>query len=316
MKAKRILHERFGDIGLGEADPQPVAQLGYDDTLNITLMFGGEVRIENGLSWIEPGHLDMEVIEALKPPDVATTWPHTRFLEQYDEAVHHFGSGSVRPPVPHGILEQALDLYGDHFLVEMTANPERAGHLLDLLAVTTISVKEFWDTKCFGEVRPGLSLGGCSTTMLSGKMVADLLAPRYERIATHFGDAFLCSCGVTTQHLETWARLGGLRYVRCGWGTDLEKAAQLLRHKHVKAALDVVRAATFSPAGIEQDVLHILVTLESVENLSVLLIHASAKTADENVRRIAETVFAFAEERNIPLRSSFTCMPPVRNDPQ
>ena len=307
MKMKRALHGRFGDIGLGEAHPQPMAQLGYDDTLNVALMFGGELRVEGGLSWIEPGSLDVKAIDSLKAPNIATTWPHTRLLAQYDEAVRRFGPESACPPVPHGVLEQALDLCGDDFLVEMAANPERAGRLLDVLAETTIRVKEFWDRKCFGEVRNGLSLGGCSTTMLSSEMVAKLLAPRYERIASHFGDAFLCCCGVTTQHLPTWARIEDVRYVRCGWGTDLTAAARLLPHKHVKAALDVVRAAELSPDELEKDVRYILNTLSDVDCVSVLLIHASQETPDDNVRRLAQTVFDFADRNGIPLNDTATC---------
>jgi len=266
-----------------------------------------------GVSWVVPGFLNVEAIDSLEVPDVDTAWPQPRFLEQYDEAQRFFGPGSVRPPVPHGILEQALDMLGDDLLLLMADSPDRAGRLFDVLADTVIRVKEFWDRKCFGKVRPGLSLGGCSTTMLSPEMVEELLAPRYERIASRFGDAFLCCCGVTTQHLETWARIEDVRYVRCGWGTDLAKAARLLRRKHLKASLDVVRAAKLSPDELEKDVRYILETRTPVENLSVLLIHASDETPDENVRRLAGTAFSFADDHNVPLKDTSTCKAPARS---
>lgn len=313
MRGRQALHDRFGDLGLGAADPEPVVQLGYDDTLNVTLMFGGRLCMGAGISWVEPGFLDMDAVDSLQVPDVASTWPHTRFLEQYDEAARRFGSRCVRPPAPHGILEQGLDLCGDSLLAEMASNPARAARLFDVLAETVVRVKEYWDRLCFGEVRPGLSLGGCSTTMLSGPMVAALLAPRYVRIARHFGTAFLCTCGVTTQHLETWAGLRGVRSVRCGWGTDLERAAQALRHRHVKASLDVSRAAELSPAAVAADTRWMLDTLWCVDHVSVLLIHASDRTPDANVRRIAETVFAFADERNVTLNGTQNCQPPARS---
>ena len=77
----------------------------------------------------------------------------------------------------------------------------------------------------------------------------------------------------------------------------------MLKHHHVKAALDVVRAAELSAADIQEDTQHIMTTLEPVNNLSVLLIHASEKTPDENVRRIAETVFAFSNDHHMPLKT-------------
>ena len=286
QQAQRFLHERFGDIGLGDPDPAPVLQLGYDDTLNVTLLFGGEPRIRDGVSWVEPGHLDVGRIATLAVPDVATTWPHTRFLEQFEEAAKRFGAGAVRPPRPHGVLEQALDLCGDAFLVELVERPGRAGRLLDVLADTVIRVKEFWDVTCFGEVRPGLSLGGCSTTMLSPQMVAFALVPRYARIARHVGEAFICACGSSTQHLENWAAVADARYVRCGWGTDLAQAARILGDRHIKASLSVVRAARLTAPEFAGDVRGVLEALADVDHVSLLLINAAQDTPDENIRTL------------------------------
>ena len=298
-RAARFLHERFGDIGLGEADPAPTLQLGYDDTLNVTLMFGGEPRIRGGVSWVETGQLDIQRIDGLAAPDVANTRPHARFLEQFDEGVKRFGADAIRPPRPHGVLEQALDLCGDAFLVELIERPARAGRLLDVLADTVIRVKEFWDLKCFGEVRPGLSLGGCSTTMLSPQVVAAALVPRYARIAGRFGEAFICACGPATQHLENWARVPDARYVRCGWGTDLVRAARILGDRHINASLSVTRAAGLSADAFADDVHSVLDALADVDHVSLLLINAAQDTPDENVRRLVETARSFAGSRSI-----------------
>ncbi len=81
----------------------------------------------------------------------------------------------------------------------------------------------------------------------------------------------------------------------------------------MKAGLDVVRAAELSPRDLQEDPLHIMETLGPVDNLSVLLIHASDRTPDENVRRIARTAFNFAEERGISLNDTSTCKPSRRS---
>jgi len=55
--AAQALHKRLGDCGLGSAAPPAGAQLGYDDTLNVVFMFGGKLRVSDGISWVEPGLL-------------------------------------------------------------------------------------------------------------------------------------------------------------------------------------------------------------------------------------------------------------------
>lgn len=298
---QRSLHERFGALGLGSPDPPPLFQLGYDDTLNIALLFGGTIQYRAGLTWVDPGFVPLFAIRALRPPSPESTWPHTLFLEQFDQAVALFGPGAVLPPVPHGVLETALDMCGDALLTAMADQADEVHHLLGVLTETIIRVKEFWDVKCYGRVRRGLSLGGCSTTMLSPEMVAEFLVPRYCRIASHFKEAFICNCGVSDQNMDNFLSVEDARYVRFGWGSDLKNVAGRFQQRHVKAGLDVVRAATLPPDELKKDVLHILEALSPADDVSVLLIHAGADTPDENVRIVFDTVREFAAKHGIEL---------------
>ncbi len=304
---KRQLFKRFSNIGLGDPAPEPIVQLGYDDTLNVTLMFGGELRMGGGISWVEPGFFSSDAVETMKTPDIKNTWPHPQFLEQYNKAIELFPKQSIRPPIVHGILETAMDMRGAAFLEELLLESKNAERLLDVLTETVIATKEFWDIKCYGKKQKGPALGSCSTTMLSAELVRRFFVPRYSRIASYFGDGFLCSCGLSTQNLENFAAVEDARYVRVGWGTDLEAAAKVLKNKHIKAALDVVRAVELSASEFEKDIKHILETLESIDNVSVLLIHAGAETPDENICRIVEIARTFADDRGVELKDTSSC---------
>ncbi|MDP6355843.1 MAG: uroporphyrinogen decarboxylase family protein [Planctomycetota bacterium] len=296
-----LLGQRFGDYGLGHVDPPFTYQLGYDDTLNITLMFGGELKYASDLTWVDPGFLPISLVRDLQPPVIEETWPHTRFLEQYNEAAGIYGPQSILPPVPHGILEAATDMCGEAFLRAMATRPQEAHHLLDVLTETVIALKEFWDVKCFGQVRKGLSLGGCSTTMLSPKMVEVFLVPRYSRIADHFKEAFICNCGISDHNLKNFLAVKQARFIRAGWGSDLSQFARLAKDRHVKASLSVVRAATLPCQQFGADVTYILETLREVDEVSVLLIHAGADTPDDNVKVVFNTVHEFAARHGIEL---------------
>ncbi len=297
-RARRGLFELFGDLGLGQENPQPVVRLGWDDTLNITLMFGGELQVTSGITWVTPGFLDLAEVDSLCVPDIATTWPHTRFQEHYEQAATN-SDWTILPPKPHGILESAVEMCGEGFLSDLLTNPARAQRLLDILTETVIVMKTFWDEKVFGSVRPGLSLGACSTTMLSAEVVARFLVPRYSKIASRFGDAFICSCGPSTQNLENFAQVEGARYVRLGWGTDLGKAARILQGLHLKPSLDVARTAHVTPDELKGDVTYVLNALTHIDEVSLLLINASQEMPDENVRCLVETAREYARRNGV-----------------
>jgi len=305
--AQKSLFGRLGDIGLGEPHSEPIVQLGYDDTLNITLMFGGKLCIGGNVSWVETGFLTSRATDALQLPDMEKTRIHQSLLEHYEQAVRLFGEEYIRAPVPHGILEAALDMRGNALLEDMLLQPERAEKLLDVLTDTVVAFKEYWDQKCYGTVQSGLSLGSCSTTMLSAELVKKYLVERYSKIGLRFGQAFLCCCGIGTHHLDNFADIQGVRYVRLGWGTDLVRAAAVLKTKHIKAGLCVVRAAALSPAEIRKDVLGVLDALQPVDHVSLLLIHAAAETRDETVRSIVKTAQAYAAQRGICLKDTPSC---------
>ena len=137
QQARRGLFELFGDLGLGQENPPPVVRLGWDDTLNITLMFGGELRVAGGVAWITPGFLDLAEVDRLCVPDIATSWLHTRFLQHYEQAPAN-SDWTILPPKPHGILESALEMCGE--AREVMCGPAWGGDVrcLRLLSISEI----------------------------------------------------------------------------------------------------------------------------------------------------------------------------------
>ena len=90
--ARRFLFEQFADSGCGDSDPEPVVQLGYDDTLNLALIFGRDVIVSDSVSWIISPVLAAAEVDTLECPDLRTTPHHARFLAQCGQR----SSASVR----------------------------------------------------------------------------------------------------------------------------------------------------------------------------------------------------------------------------
>ena len=291
MAVQRALAERFGDIGLGNPDPQPRVRLGFDDTLNLALMFGPPWEVQGGISWIRPGFLGTpESVESLTVPEVESTWPTTLLAQQYDEAVAELGVENVVPPRPKGVLEAALDLRGDQLLTDFYEAPALAEKLFGIMAEAISRFQEFWLRKRGGRPWEDIALGGCSATMLSPKIFEQFILPHYQRITQRFGGGFLCACGLVTHLLESFAKMEHCRYFRLGWGTDLRRARLLLGKKHIKASLDPARVAKQTPAEVKRDVAQMVEACGDEGPLSILLIHVGADMPDENLRALYEAV--------------------------
>jgi len=282
---QKALYERFGDLGLGDPDPEPRTTLGFDDTLNVTAIFGGHVRFSQNYTWLEPGTLsDDRAVEELEVPDLENTWPQTLFISQFDEH-----QGSVSAPGLHGIVDSAMDLRGSAFLVDLIERPDRAEKLLDVLVQTVVELKEFWDTRAYGRTRSGIALGGCSCCVVSPKLFDKYLLPRLNQLTERFGDGKWCSCGPSTHLLEGYAKLENVSSFRLGWDTDFKLARKLLGPAHIKATLHPARIAAGDTRQVERDVRKLLEDAAGGE-LSLVLINAAEGTPDENVRTIFRTV--------------------------
>ncbi len=288
---EKKLYQRFGHLGLGSPDPELRAHLGFDDTLNITAMFGGKVSFTSNYSWLEPNTLiSEEGVKNLKVPKIEESWPQTIFIEQFDKCAKTYGTEMIRTPTLHGVMESALDLRGEDFLVDLLQRPHLAEKLLDVLTETVVRLKEFWDKKKYRKVRRGIPLGGCSITVLSPQSFRNYILPRYNFLTHRFGGGYLCACGPDT-HL-----LGSLRYLedcdvyRLGWETDFRKARQLLGNRHIRATLDPMRTSRGEPEQVEKDVARLLKEAGDPGALSLCLVNAAAETPEENITTIYSTV--------------------------
>ena len=289
---QRKLYERFGDLGMGDPNPEPIPVIGFGGQVNVCAMFSARVKVtEEGSPWVEKGILRTEEdILNLKVPKIEETWPQTMFIEQFDKYSAIYGVEKVVPPGVHGVLEMALDLRKEEFFVDMRFRPYLAKKLLDTLTQTVINVRTFWDKKKFGRVQNSIFAGGCSSTVCSPQVYEEFLVPYYNILSEKFGGCHLCSCGKSSHLLESFTRINNLRTLHLGWGTNLKKARKVLNGIELKARIDPGRIASATPEQVRKDVIKLLEEDDSRDKLTVVLANASADTPDENVRMIFDTV--------------------------
>ena len=84
MEMARKLHDRFGDVGLGNPNPKPKPLITFGMVM-LPAIFGCEIVYEkDALPWAIPLNLSEAQIERLKKPDILNSWPMTEMIEQMD----------------------------------------------------------------------------------------------------------------------------------------------------------------------------------------------------------------------------------------
>ena len=112
---RRMLFERYGALGLGEANPQPrpvIGSLHVAGGFVIPALLGAHIRFEaNAAPQPEPMHLVPEQIDAFEKPDWRNTSPMNRLIADMDALEEKFGCviGDLNTD---GLLNAAYHLYG------------------------------------------------------------------------------------------------------------------------------------------------------------------------------------------------------------
>jgi hypothetical protein len=128
-KMQVILHERFGDVGLGNPAPSPKPLITYGMVM-LPAIFGCEIVFKDeALPWAMPLNLSKEECDKLIRPDLKTASPMKEMLEQVTHLKDKYGKvvGDINTT---GVQNLALKLRGDEFYIDIYEDPEFCHRLL------------------------------------------------------------------------------------------------------------------------------------------------------------------------------------------
>ena len=127
LNMRRILHQRFGEIGLGEPDPQPrpvIGSLYVAGGFVIPALLGSDIIFKpDAAPQPKPIQLSISLIEALKKPDFRNLWPMKDLITQMDalEAEYGYLVGDLNTD---GLLNAAYHLYGQELFADFYTAPQ------------------------------------------------------------------------------------------------------------------------------------------------------------------------------------------------
>jgi uroporphyrinogen-III decarboxylase len=300
---RQALHDRFGDLGLGEANAQPrpvVGPVHLSIGFLVQAMLGCAVRFSaDAAPWVLRAELDDEQIWALEVPDIETTSPMREIIAMMDalEAKYGYLEGDA---CWDGVQNIALDLRGQQLFLDYYDYPELVHHLFDVVARTTYRVADYFrrrtgtnsisNNRIVASIDPRINLHcNCSVQMISKATYEEYLLP-YERwLAERLQPYGIHHCGDNLEHVvEAYARVPGLAFVDVGWGSDVAACRAALPDAYFSLRLSPVRLRIQTPEEVQADVEWLLAQAGPLDKAALCCVSIDADTPDENVRAIFE----------------------------
>lgn len=304
---RRVLHERYGRLGLGEPNPQPrpiIGSLYVAGGLVIPALLGAEICFAlDAAPQPLPVHLTPEQIDRLEKPDFRRTWPMTELIAQMDALESEWGY-LVGDLNTDGLLNAAYHLYGADLFADFYIAPQRVIYLLELIAELIVDVAAYIHERtgsCSISVNrmveradPGCFLhANCSVPMISPRSYSAMQLPIEKRMAARLQPFGIHHCGDNLQrYASAYAELP-LSFLDVGWGSDVAACRKALPQAFFNLRLSPVRMLNCTPDEIAVDTESLLRAAGPLELAGVCCINMDYGTPDENLFAMYEVVERF-----------------------
>jgi len=304
MTMRRVLHARYGDLALGEVDPQPrpvIGSLHVAGGFVIPALLGADVIFApDAAPQPKPMGLSLAQIETLEKPDFQETWPTNQLIGDMDalEVEYSYLMGDMNTD---GLLNAAYHLYGQKLFLDFYQAPERARRVLDIIGELIVDVASYIRrrtgscsisvNRMVEHVDPALFLhANCSVQMISPKSYREMHLPVEQRMAKRIQPFGVHHCGDNMHRIAPiYAELPAC-YFEVGWGSDVAACREALPDAFLNLRLSPVRMLQCTPQEIAEDTEKLLLAARPLAQIGVCCINMDAGTPDDNIFAMFEVV--------------------------
>lgn len=296
-KMAKLLYERFGDVGLGQKEPEPKPLISFGMVM-LPAIFGCEIVFEEAaLPWAMPMNLSKEECDKLTKPDLLKVSPMKEVLEQITYLKGKYGKvvGDINTT---GVQNIALKLRGDELYIDYYEDPEFCHRLLKFCTECMIDLWELiYPITGTGavDVTPMCDptiycVANCTVEQISGDTYEEFGLPYDTILANRCKPFGIHHCGNLDPVVEHYAKVPNLVFVEAGFGTDFAGSRKIL-------GPNVAYNARISPVlmknGTEEE---IVATVKDaidqgapLSNYSIDTVGLTHGVPDENVRAARRT---------------------------
>jgi methanogenic corrinoid protein MtbC1/uroporphyrinogen-III decarboxylase len=292
MEIDKRLHERFGEVGLGDPNPKPKPLITFGMVM-LPAVFGCEIVYkDDALPWAMPLNLSEGEVMRLQVPDILSSWPMTEILRQIDSLTDKYGKvvGDINTT---GVQNLALKLRGEQLYIDYFENPKLCHHLLKVCTESIIrlfravygitgtgavDVTPMCDPKLF-------VLPNCTVEQISRETYEQFVLPYDNQVADACHPVGIHHCGSVNQVMEAYAMVRHLDFIEVGFGSDVKRTRQVFGpNVAVNARINPVLMKNAAPRDVEAEVKRLIDQGAPLGNFSIDTVGLTYGTPDENVK--------------------------------
>jgi uroporphyrinogen-III decarboxylase len=303
---RRVLHGRFGELGLGEADPRPRPIIGSKFVAGgfvVPALLGAPIEFSTAAApQPKPVKLSAEQIDSLEKPDFQELWPMREIIRDMDALEARYGPGSLVGDLnTDGLLNAAYHFYGGDLFIDFYETPERVRRLLDIIGELIVDVALYVRgrtgtcsvsvNRMIERVNPALFLhANCSVQMISPDSYREMQLPAEKRMARRIQPYGIHHCGENMHRIApVYAELPAV-FFDVGWGSDIARCREVLPDAFLNLRLSPIRMLQCTPAEIAADTDKLLQAAGPLQKAGVCCINMDYGTPDANILAMYEVI--------------------------
>ena len=301
---RRVLHQRFGHIGLGDPNPAPrpvAGSLHVAGGFVIPALLGAEIRFEpDAAPQPLPAPLSVEQLEHLEAPDWHATWPMSELIAGWDEQEAQYGY-LVGDLNTDGVLNAAYHFYGQDLFADFYDAPDRVRRALEVIAELIVDVASYVRARTGScsiavnrmaeRVDPRLFIhGNCSVQMISPSSYRALHLPVEQHMAARIQPFGVHHCGDNMHRLAAAYAELGVAFADVGWGSDVAACRAALPDAFLNLRLSPIRMLQCTPDEMAADTEKLLRAAGPLDQIGICCINMDYGTADDNIFAVYEVV--------------------------
>ena len=304
IKMRRTLYEHFGDLGIGEKDPQKRPLLGTDLLAAgylLSELMGCGIRYQADNSpQVECMDLDEDSIDQIQVPDLDTSEVWQRTQKQIDYLLEKYGHVETYVNL-QGIQNIAMDIMGQELMVSYYTAPEEINGLLEKITKMSIEVGKRFKalsndvsggvTAIVRQTVPECYLtSNCSVEMISNDLYEEFLLKYDQELADAFGNFGIHHCGKSMEHVvEGYSKVKGLTFAEVGAFSDIKTVRSHLPGIFLNARYSPVRLMNDSKEDIFSEVKYLAENgQENGQKISVSCVGIDNHVSDTQIRYFLE----------------------------
>jgi len=286
------LHERFGDLGMGDPNPKPKPAIGYGMVMLPTI-FGCEIIYEEEAQpWAMPKNMSEDECMKLEVPDIKNSQPMKDMFKQIEYLKGKYGKvvGDINTT---GVLNLALKLRGDALYMDFFENEDLARHLLKISALSMIDLFNLiYPITGTGSIDvtpmcdPTLyCLPNCTVEQISGDTYEEFVLEYDNMVADACKPVAIHHCGSINHVIDGYSKVHHLKFLEVGFGSDVKKTREAFGPDvAINARVSPVLMKNGTPEEVAAEVRRLIGEGDPLSNFSIDTVGLTHGTPDANVR--------------------------------